>query len=392
MKKFDFDSLIDRHNTGCIKFDALTQFFGRPDLTPLWVADMDFPVHPAITEALMRHTAHPVYGYPAIAESYYQSVIDWLSHRHGFNIRREDLAYIPGVVKGIGLAVNFFTDRGDGIVIQPPVYPPFRRLVEGNGRRLLTNPLVYDPSIGHYTMDFEGLQHIIDTEHPRMLILCNPHNPGGRQWSMAELHRLAEICSAAGMIVVSDEIHADLMLDGRTHIPFADVSPEAAAITVTLGAPSKTFNIPGLVSSWAVVLNPELRRPFFDWLETNEFSTPTNVAAIGAEAAYRNAEEWLDAVLVYIRENIDRVCEFLAERMPQVRIIRPEASFLMWLDCRALGYSCEEINSRLIDRGHLALNPGESFGDEGRGFVRLNVATQRATLTKALERFAMAMQ
>ncbi|MCM1111270.1 MAG: PatB family C-S lyase [Clostridium sp.] len=392
MEKFDFDQAIDRHDTGCIKYDALSKFFGRTDLTPLWIADMDFAVHPAIIDALRRQTSHPVIGYAEISESYYQSVLDWLRRRHAMTVARDEIAYVPGVVKGIALSVMHFTRPGDGVVIQPPVYPPFRRVVEGNGRRCLTNPLLTDPHSGRFRFDFGGLERLVEREKPKMLILCNPHNPGGRQWNADELRRLAAICHRAGMVVVSDEIHGDLMIGSTRHIPFATVSPEAEAITVMLGAPSKTFNIPGLVSSWAVVKNPALREGFFQWLETNEFSTPTLWAAIGAEAAYTHAEGWLSQALEYITDNIAMAVEYLGVHLPGVRVMTPEASFLLWIDCRSLGYGHEELNRRLIERGHLALNPGESFGVEGEGWVRLNVATRRKVLREALGQMVEALQ
>ena len=240
-------------------------------------------------------------------------------------------------------------------------------------------------------MDLEGLERVIAEHHPRMLVLCNPHNPGGTQWDADTLRRLASICRKAGMIVVSDEIHGDLMNDGRRHIPFASVSDDAAAITVMLGAPSKTFNIPGLVSSWMVVRNPAIREPFYEWLEVNEFSTPTFTASIGAETAYRMCGEWLDAALEYVDANIATVEAELASRLPHVKVMHPDASFLLWLDCRQLGLSQEELNRRFVSMAHLALNPGNTFGEEGEGFMRLNVALPRKRLLEAIDHMVDAL-
>lgn len=390
MTRYNFDNVIDRTGTSAIKIDRLDRVFGRHDLTPLWIADLDFAVCPEITEALLRRLRHPVLGYSEAADGYWQSIIDWNLRRHGFGIAREELAFIPGVVKGIALAVNYFTTRGDGVVIQPPVYTPFRTVVEGNGRRVIENPLLFDGE--KYTMDLDGLREIVAKEKPRMMVLCNPHNPIGIQWSKETLAELADICHKAGVVVVSDEIHGDLMLAGRKHIPFLSVSPEAKAVGIMLGAPSKTFNIPGLVSSWMVVKNPELRDPFYNWLEVNEFSAPVLISTIGAEAAYNNGEAWLDQMLAYVEENIDFVTDFCKRNIPGLKVIRPEASFLLWLDFRELHMCHREIMDLLLDKAHLALNDGTMFGVQGSGFARLNVGTPRCVLANALQSLAMAVK
>ncbi|MDE5662126.1 MAG: pyridoxal phosphate-dependent aminotransferase [Muribaculaceae bacterium] len=390
MTRYNFDNVIDRTGTSAIKIDRLDRVFGRHDLTPLWIADLDFAVCPEITEALLRRLRHPVLGYSEAADGYWQSIIDWNLRRHGFGIAREELAFIPGVVKGIALAVNYFTTRGDGVVIQPPVYTPFRTVVEGNGRRVIENPLLFDGE--KYTMDLDGLREIVAKEKPRMMVLCNPHNPIGIQWSKETLAELADICHKAGVVVVSDEIHGDLMLAGRKHIPFLSVSPEAKAVGIMLGAPSKTFNIPGLVSSWMVVKNPELRDTFYNWLEVNEFSAPVLISTIGAEAAYNNGEAWLDQMLAYVEENIDFVTDFCNRNIPGLKVIRPEASFLLWLDFRELHMCHREIMDLLLDKAHLALNDGTMFGEQGSGFARLNVGTPRCVLANALQSLAMAVK
>lgn len=383
MSKYDFDCVIDRQGTCATKYDGLDQMFGRHDVTPLWIADLDFAVCPDITAALRRRLDHPVLGYSAAPDSYWQSIIDWQRDRHGFEITREELTFVPGVVKGIALAVNYFTHKGDKILIQPPVYHPFRMVIEGNERVALENPLILED--GRYRMDLEGLERLIAEERPRMMILCNPHNPIGLQWDEDTLRRVASLCRAGGVTVVSDEIHGDLMLDGRRHIPFAAVSDDSRAISVTLGAPSKTFNIPGLVSSWMVVKDAELRRGFYHWLEVNEFNAPVLISTIGAEAAYRYGGEWLDEMLEYVQSNIEFVNDYLNENVPGVHAIRPEASFLLWLDFRDLGLTQRELMDLMLDRAHLALNDGSMFGRQGIGFVRLNVGTPRCVLRRALE-------
>ena len=380
---YDFDCVIDRHGTCATKYDGLDQMFGRHDLTPLWIADLDFAVCPDITAALRRRLEHPVLGYSAAPDSYWQSIIDWERELHGFDITREELSFVPGVVKGIALAVNYFTKPGDGIVIQPPVYHPFRMVSEGNHRRVLENPLLRRGDT--YDMDLDGLEELVAREHPRMLILCNPHNPVGIQWDADILRRLASICRRAGMVVVSDEIHGDLMLGGRRHIPFASVSDDAAAISVTLGAPSKTFNIPGLVSSWMVVKDPALRRDYYHWLEVNEFNSPVLISTIGAEAAYRHGREWLRQMLAYVEDNVRFVADYLEHHVPGVRAVLPQASFLVWLDFRELGLSQQELMRLMLEEAHLALNDGAMFGTQGVGFVRLNVGTPRCVLRRALD-------
>ena len=381
--RYNFDNVIDRSGTSAVKIDRLDRVFGRHDLTPLWIADLDFAVWPEITAALSRRLQHPVLGYSEAADGYWQSIIDWNLRRHNFGIAREELCFIPGVVKGIALAVNYFTERGDGVVIQPPVYTPFRTVVEGNGRKVVENPLLV--SDGEYRMDLDGLRRIVEEEKPKMMVLCNPHNPIGIQWDKETLAELASICRKAGMVVVSDEIHGDLMLGGRKHIPFLSAGEDARAIGVMLGAPSKTFNIPGLVSSWMVVKNEELRTPFYNWLEVNEFNSPVLISTIGAEAAYTTGEAWLDQMLEYVEANIDYVIDYCARNIPAVKVIRPQASFLLWLDFRELHLCQREIMDLLLDKAHLALNDGSTFGSQGAGFARLNIGTPRCVLAQALE-------
>lgn len=388
MKKYDFDEIIDRHGSGCTKIDDLRVLFGKDDLTPLWIADMDFKVCPEITEALQQRISHPIYGYSRPADTYWSSIIDWLGRRHGFKVKREELTYVPGVVKGIAFAINFFTQKGDRVVIQPPVYHPFKIVIEGNHRELVTNPLKHTGD--NYEMDLEGLEEIFATKKPKMMVLCNPHNPIGLQWSRETLEKVGTLCRRYGVLVISDEIHGDLMLGGRVHYPFAACGEDAAAVSITFGAPSKTFNIPGLVSSWCVVKNPEIREPFFHWLEVNEFNATTFVSTIGAEAAYNNGAEWLGEVLEYIEGNIDALEKYLSEYLPEIKMIRPQASFLVWMDFNGLNLCHDELVDLVVNHAGLALNDGEMFGPEGHGFMRVNVATPRKALFEAMEKLRIA--
>ena len=389
MGKYDFDKVIERRGTGAVKYDGLSELFGDADLTPLWVADMDFEVCPCITDALHQRFSHHIFGYPRTPESYWPAVIDWLRRRHGLEVAAEELAFVSGVVRGIAYALNFFTRPGDAVVIQPPVYHPFRIVTEGNGRRVVENPLVEMPD-GMYRMDLDGLEKIFAEERPAMMILCNPHNPVGIQWDAETLRHVASLARRYGVKVISDEIHGDLMLYGARHIPFCSVSDDAAAVSITFGAPSKTFNIPGLVSSWMIVRNPELRKEFYDWMAVNEFSAPTFMATVATEAAYRNGEEWMTELLEYLQGNIDAVIDFVERSMPGVRAVRPQASFLVWLDFRGLGLSHDELLERMLKKARLALNDGAMFGHQGTGFMRLNVAKPRVELLKDMARMAQA--
>lgn len=390
MSKYDFDTVIDRRGTSAVKYDWLDGMFGRHDVSPLWVADLDFAVCPDIVNGLRRRLDHPILGYYACPESYWDELADWLSRRHEFKTRREEMTFIPGVVKGIAYCVNFFTQKGDKILIQPPVYYPFRMVIEGNGRQVVENPLKFDGN--SYSMDLEHLAETVERERPVMMILCNPHNPIGIQWDRETLAAVAAICRKAGVKVVSDEIHGDLMLNGRRHIPFIDSCDDAREIGIMLGAPSKTFNIPGLVSSWMIIKNPQLRGEFFDWLAVNEFSLPMMASILGAEQAYTHGEQWLDEMLRYIESNIEFALEYVADNIPEVKIIRPQASFLLWVDFRGLGLCQKALMDMLLDKAHIALNDGTMFGVQGEGFARLNIGCPRSVLADALDHIRNAVE
>ena len=383
MKTYDFDKIIERRGTGAIKTDALKKVFGKEDLVPLWVADMDFETPDFIVNALKERLEHPVFGYTAEPEDYRPAIIDWVAGLHGWDIRKEWISYIPGIVKGIGMAINALLEKDEKVIIQPPVYHPFRLVPQRNGREVVFNPL--RETVDGYEMDFENLEAVCD-DRCRMLILSNPHNPAGITWSRKSLERLASFCHSRGIIVISDEIHADMALFGNRHIPFASVSPEAAACSITFGAPSKTFNIAGIVCSYAVVPDDALRERFYRWIEANEMGSAPIFSHIATVAAFRHGAEWRRQMLDYIQGNIEFVEDFCREHIPQIRPLRPQASFLVWLDCRRLGLDREGLNRLFIDGAGLALNDGEMFSPGGEGFMRLNVGTSRAVLKDALER------
>lgn len=391
MKKYNFDCCSSRQGTKAIKFDALELNFGRADLTPLWIADMDFDICPQIVDAMVRRMEHPVYGYSLEGEGYWQSIIDWLKRRHGIEVKRHELTFVAGVVRGLAFAINYFSAPGDKIVIQPPVYHPFRFVIEGNDRQVVENPLIETQGDAFYKMDLEGLEKIFAQERPKMMILCNPHNPAGIQWSADELRKVAALARKYNVVVVSDEIHGDLMLWKRPHVPFAFVSDDAEAVAVTLGAPSKTFNIPGMASSWIMIRNEQLRSGFFHWMEVNEFSAPIMTATIAAEAAYTNGEQWLEQLLEYVEGNVEATEQFCKENLKGVVAVRPQASFLVWLDCRGLGLTQTQLEDLFVNKARLALNSGTMFGRQGQGFMRLNVAMPRQQLLQALQQLRQAI-
>lgn len=389
MGKYNFDKVIDRRGTGAIKFEALETMFGDADLLPLWVADMDFETPEFITEALRRRLDHSLFGYTVEPADYRPTIVKWIADHHGWNVRSEWMAYIPGIVKGIGMAINVFVGEDEKVIIQPPVYHPFRLTPEGNKRKVVFNPLIENAD-GTYSMDFDNLAEVAD-EKCRLLILSNPHNPGGIVWDRETLQRLAKFCHERGIIVISDEIHCDMALYGHKHIPFASVSDEAAACSITFGAPSKTFNIAGIVSSYAIVPDEKLRDRFFSWLTANEFDAPTMFATIATTAAFKEGEEWRREMLEYIQGNIDYVIEYCAEHIPQIKPRRPQASFLIWLDCRGLGLSHDALIELFVKKARLALNDGEMFGPGGEGFMRLNIASPRSIIRQALEQLKEAI-
>ena len=382
MGKYDFDKIVDRRGTGALKLDVLKERYGRADLTPLWVADMDFETPSFITDALKQRLEHSLFGYTVEPDDYRPAIIDWIRYHHGWEVRPEWLSYIPGIVKGIGMVVNVFVKPDEKVIIQPPVYHPFRLTPQGNGREVVYNPLIENPD-GTYSMDFDNLEKVADPSC-RLLILSNPHNPGGIVWDRETLEKLARFCSSRGIIVISDEIHCDMALYGHKHIPFASVSPEAASCSITFSAPTKTFNIAGIVSSWCVVPDEKLRTHFFGWLKANELDEPNMFAPIATVAALRNGEEWRREMLRYIEGNIDFVTNWCAERIPQIKPLRPQASYLVWLDCRGLGLSHDDLIDLFVNKARLALNDGAMFGPGGDGFMRLNVASPRKLLEQAL--------
>lgn len=383
MKHYNFDEIIDRKGTSCVKYDGLKNAYqGKENLIPLWVADMDFATPDFIVEALKKRCEHPVFGYTFDDDEYYESIQTWLDYKYHWKTEREWISYIPGIVKGIGLAVQCFTQPGDKVIIQPPVYHPFRLVPTRMGREVVYNPLKLEDGV--YKMDFEQLESLIDKDC-KMLILSNPHNPGGVVWEKEALVKLAQICSAHGILVISDEIHAEMTYPQFRHHPFATVSEEAAACSVTFMAPSKTFNIAGIVSSYALVPDTRIREKFYSFLEAGELNAGTIFAFTATKAAYTYGAEWLQQMRSYVIENVNFVDEYLKKNIPQIKVYRPQASFLVWLDCRELKLTQPELVQLFEDKAGLALNDGTMFGKEGEGFMRLNIGCPRSILNQALE-------
>ena len=389
MKTYNFDEIIDRSGSGDLKHEALLPRWGRNDLLPLWVADMDFATPDFVVDALKARLSPPIFGYTIEPADYRPTIIDWNESHHCWKIKPEWISFIPGIVKGIGFVVNVFTKPGEKVIIQPPVYHPFRMTPEDNGREVVFNSLRLRED-GYYDMDFDNLSEVCD-DKCRVLILSNPHNPAGVCWSKETLQRLADFCYEHNIIVISDEIHSDMALFGNRHVPFASVSERAADISITFTAPTKTFNMAGIVSSYAVISNDDLRQRFYGWLKANELDEPTIFAPIATIAAYQKGERWRKQMLAYVEDNVRFVEDYCRERIPGVRPFRPQASFLVWLNCRGLELNHDKLLELFIDKAHLALNDGEMFGPGGEGFMRLNVGTPRSVLRQALEQLAKAV-
>ena len=390
MDEFNFDEIIDRRNTYSVKYAALKTLFGREDITPLWVADMEFRSPKCVRDILEKYVQSGIYGYDTEPPQMKPVIAQWELQEHGWKVDCDWISFIPGIVRGIGLAVNFFTEPGDKVVVQSPVYHPFTNVPLGNGRKVLRNP------VKDGRMDLDHLESLLKAEGPvKMLILCNPHNPGGYIWSRGELESLAEICRRHGVLVISDEIHADLSLWGNRNICFASVSEAAAENSITFGAPSKTFNIPGFASSFAIIPNPELAQPFYKWLSANEFNSPSIFASLGMIAAFTEAKPWRDAAVKYIEGNIlhleEKFSAFRAGGVQLIEPVRPQSSYLVWLDCRNLlrrlagrdGLKPEDqtlLEDYFVNKVKVGMNTGVMFGPEGLGYMRLNAACPRSLL------------
>jgi cystathionine beta-lyase len=380
MKKYNFDEIVDRTGSNSLKYDARAMFFGKEDVLPLWVADMDFRTPDFIVEAIRKRANHEIFGYTFRPATYNQSIVNWLKKRHNWGIKPEWISFSPGVVAGLTLAIRALSEEGDGVIVQPPVYNPFYDSIKGTNRQMVENPLKLEN--GRYYFDLDDLRAKI-TPTTKLLLLSNPHNPGGMAWNNDELLALAQVCLEHKIIIISDEIHSDLIFEGHKHTPVASLSDEIAQNCVTLMAPSKTFNTAGLTTSFVVIPNKRLFVAYERVMRLPHLHMGNIFGTVALEAAYTHGEEWLTQLLVYLQDNYKLLETFFAEKLPNVKVMRPEATYLIWIDFSAYNLTDDDLNKKLIDAG-LGLNRGTQFGKQGSGFMRMNIGCPRSVLKEAL--------
>ncbi|MFV0343589.1 MAG: MalY/PatB family protein [Anaerocolumna sp.] len=385
----NFNDLIDRKNTNSIKYDFARERGKSEDLIPLWVADMDFIAPPKVIETLVNVSKHGIFGYSEVKEDYFLVLKKWFSKHYNWDISPSWLVKTPGIVYAISMAVRAFTQEGDSVLIQRPVYYPFSESVNSNHRNLINNPLIYEN--GAYHIDFYDFEQKIIAHDVKLFILCNPHNPVGRVWSEEELTKLGDICVKHNVIVVSDEIHADFIHPGYQHIIFANLKPEFGAITVTCTAPSKTFNLAGLQVSNIIIMNKKLKAAFKEEITKSGYSQLNTMGLYACKAAYEYGEEWLIELKDYLHQNLTYVSDFLEKELPMLHLVKPQGTYLLWIDFRSLNLSESELETFITDKAKLWLDGGTMFGPEGLGFQRINMACPRSILEKAMEQLKEAL-
>jgi cystathionine beta-lyase len=385
---YDFDKIIDRENTNCVKYDLREAVFSNPNVLPMWVADMDFETPDFAREAVMKRAMHPIYGYHFKDKPYFQSIQGWLQRHHQWEVPTEWMSFVPGVVCGFNMAVLAFTQEGDEVIIQSPVYPPFHHAVSEHGRKLVYNSLKI--GMNGYVMDFELLEFQARTA--KMLILCNPHNPVGRCWTREELQRVSDICLRNNVLVLSDEIHCDLVLPGYKHTPYATLSEEARQNCIVFHAASKTFNLAGLATSTAIVPNEVLRKHYVHYVEALEAHLGNIFGKVATQASMEQGDEWLHQLLDYVQGNIDYVSEFLSKNLPEVKFFKPQATYMMWLDFNGFGLTEEELWRKMTQEAQLGFNRGSDFGKDGSGFFRINLACPRVVVEEAMRQLLSCFQ
>lgn len=386
--KYNFDEPINRENTACYKYDLRKEFFGKSYLIPMWVADMDFRTPPFIIDAIKKRLDHEILGYTYRTDSFYQSIADWMKKRHRWDIKKEWIGFSPGIVPALNLAVLAYTSPGDKVVVQKPVYFPFFPAIESHNRILVNNPLKFVN--GRYQMDFDDLEKKTDAG-VKMLMLCSPHNPTGNVWSYSDLLRLTSICIEKKILILSDEIHSDLIFKGNKHTPTASISPEVSEITVTCIAPSKTFNLAGLSTAAIITSNTALKKKYDETLENIHVGGGNIFGFTALEAAYNFGEEWLEELMAYLHGNLNYLVRFLNEHLPIIKPVIPEATYMVWLDCRKLGLNEKDLRKFMIHEAGLGLSDGMIFGSEGKGFQRINIGCPRSTLIDALNKLKKAI-
>ncbi|MGM0640537.1 MAG: MalY/PatB family protein [Thermotogota bacterium] len=382
-----FDKNINRKNTNSVKWDLNETIFGKKEVIPMWVADMDFKAPKEVLDALTSIVDHGIFGYSTRTDSYYNSIIRWFEKYHDWKIEKEWISFSPGVVPGLKIAINAYTNPGDKIMIQTPVYYPFFDVIKNNDRKIVKNEMIYTDK--GYIIDFEDMENKFKNDEIKLLILCSPQNPVGRVWKKTELKNIANLAEKYNKLVISDEIHADLVYRGNIHIPFASINDYTKENTITFNAPSKTFNIAGLETANAVIANKNLKDKFEE--SKNRYSSDlTNIFGIkGLEAAYNFGRDWLDQLLNYLQNNINFIDDFLKENIPEISFVKPEGTYLIWLDMRKLGNE-KEVKDILINKAGVGLEEGSIFGNEGEGFFRMNIATNKDIIEKALRNIKLA--
>ena len=383
-RNLDFDKVVDRKNTNCLKYDFAVERGMPEDVLPLWVADMDFKTSSYVQDALNRQIEHGIFGYSESKDEYFESVSGWMKRHHDWEVSKDWLVKTPGVVFALAMAVQAFTDPGDRVLIQLPVYYPFSGVIKGNGRVVVSNTLIYGED-NRYHIDFEDFEKKIVDENIKLFFLCSPHNPVGRVWTKEELIRLGDICYKHHVIVVSDEIHADFVFNGK-HQVFANLKKEYEEITITCTAPSKTFNLAGLQVSNVFIANPKLRKAFCKQIDIAGYSQLNVMGLVACEAAYRHGDEWYEAMLGYVKSNIDFTRKYVEKNLPGVTMAEHEGTYLVWLDFRDTGLDVEQLEHMIVHEAKLWLDSGKIFGDSGKGFQRINVACPRVVLEEALSR------
>lgn len=389
-RNLNFDKIIDRRNTRCLKYDFAVERNMPADVLPLWVADMDFETSSYIEDAIIERAKHAIYGYSEVKTPYFDILKKWMQKHHDWDIQRKWLVKTPGVVFALAMAVKAYTEPGDAVLIQQPVYYPFSEVIKDNGRNVVSNTL-YLGEDNRYHIDFEDFEQKIVDHKIKLFLLCNPHNPVGRVWTKEELTRLGDICVKHHVTVVSDEIHEDFIFKGK-HQVFANIKKEYEEITVTCTAPSKTFNIASLMISNILIPNPELKRKFKHQMDAAGISQLNVLGLVACEAAYEHGEEWYQEMKAYVKENIEFVKQYVEEQLPGVNMVEHEGTYLVWLDFRGTGLSVEELDDKIINQAKLWLDSGKIFGSCGEGFQRINVACPRKVLEEALERIKKSLE
>lgn len=387
-KIYNFDTIIDRKGTDCIKVDACEEYFGKKDVIPFWIADMDFKTPDFVIEALRKRLDHEILGYPMRPKSFFEATKNWLKRRNNWDCKIEDMYFSPGIVPAINIAIHAFTQPKDAVMIFTPVYHPFIYAIRDNDRTLVQSSLLENK--GHYTMNFEDIENKIKENNVKVLIFCSPHNPVGRVWTKEELQQLGELCVKYKVLIISDEIHSDLVFKPNKHIHFASLSDDFACNMLTFIAPSKTFNLAGLFTSVIHSSCPEILSKMKDYIDKLHISGGNLFGNIALEAAYNNGDNWLDQLNVYIEKNCDFVVNYLKSNIPSITTYKPEGTYLMWLDCRKMDLNQEDLTKFWISDARLALNSGDIFGKEGKGFMRLNVACPFSVLEQAMEQLKVA--